>query len=92
MPTEQYAIWMTHSTDTVEQYLLPCLVGFLWSLLVVFKSLIFNISSLSFLNAQGIKVLEGYRNYVATHMMQAIWPSHIWWQIKHIDNVRRQLW
>jgi len=32
MPTEQYGIWMTHSTDTIEQ-------------LVVFKSLIFNISS-----------------------------------------------
>jgi len=71
MPTKQYAIWMTHSTDTIEQYLLPCLVGFLQSLLVVFKSLIFNISSLSFLNAQGIKVLEGYRHCVATHAYDA---------------------
>jgi len=63
MPTEQYAIWTTHSTDTIEWYLLPCLIGFFTIPISNFKSLIFNISSLlSFLNAQGIKALGGYRH------------------------------
>jgi len=41
-----------------EQYLLPCLVAFLESLLVVFKSLILIILVCKvFINAQDIKVL-----------------------------------